>query len=175
MSGYTDPRSTTPTPGVTGEPAPPLRTGSAPSWGQPGSPQAAKHRPWSTVLLVYHAVEVAVGVVVTVLGMRYLGSGGGRSGDRIGGSLLVVGFVVMAVTAALVAMTLVARRRADGGRPRLLFVVGLLAAGFGCASVTGALQDASPGSLVVGLAVAGPYAYAGVATAQAARRRRQSP
>jgi len=136
-----------------------------------GGPRA-RHRPWSTVLLVVHVVGLVAGVVAVVGGVAIAVVAGAQTPDPadgihepwgivIGGVLAVLGVVVLLAAGALTALTAWGRRAADTGRPgplRGLAIAVVVLAGLGW---VGSLAAGDLLSLLVWSVLGGLYALLG--------------
>jgi hypothetical protein len=153
--------------------------------GHRGRP--ADHRPWSTVLYWFHLVSMACGVGLAALAVVLVvvvdsntdsGSPWEGLGIVIGGLLFGIALVCLTFSTVMLVLTAKGRRRADEGRPGMLFgtaVAAAILAGLGVfLSLPQMAQLTQMGAgelvgLLVGLAVNGLYLTAAVLTAKACR------
>ncbi|MGC9671059.1 hypothetical protein ACNTMW_31505 [Planosporangium sp. 12N6] len=152
------------------------------------APPAVKHRPWSTFLLTIQILGIVAASLLLAAGLVMLAAARGSSTSDarwvvlIGGILTVCGVILAAQTVPLLVCTVKGRRRADQGRPTMLFVVAVIGAcwsGLGvllvlsnvaAATANGGVFD--PGRVLAGLVVNGLYLTVSVKTALASRQPR---
>lgn len=140
-----------------------------------GQPRRIVHRPWSTVLLVFHILQLVLGVLLCGAGLLALLAMDAAAGDLAGfGGMfavigLIAGAVLLGVSILLVALTTKGRKRADQGQPGMLFAVGVIATVLGALSLAGLLGGGEPVTLLINVVTSGLYTFAGVRTLQAAR------
>lgn len=142
-----------------------------------GQPRRIAHRPWSTVLLVFHVLQLVAAVFLLGAGLIAATVLGGdpAGGDMAGfGGLfvmigLIAGAVLLGVSVLLLVLTRRGRARADQGQPGTLFAVGIIATALGALSLAGLIGGGEPVYVVVNLATSAVYTFAGVRTIMAAR------
>ena len=156
---------------------PPDRVGPPPGVTVAGSP--VPHRPWSTVLLVFHALGLAAGVVAVGCGVALIAEafrnppsdsrpGYEPWGFAFGVAFAVIGAVLIVATVVLTVVTVKARRAADQGRTGVLQGLAITVVTL---AVIGALNSLAGGVrwFLVGLVLCGIYALPGVFILRAMR------
>lgn len=144
--------------------------------------RAPRHRPWSTVVLVVHALGTALGVVLTGGGVALVVAGAAPRppSDGIyepweiffGGLLVIVGLAVLVVSVVLTVVTARGRRAADRGRAGLLTGAAIAVISLGGLGVLGSLTAGDPLAVVTLALPPALYALLGMALL---RRLRSNP
>lgn len=143
------------------------------------------HRPWSTVLLVVHALGVVLGslaalggvviFVVTATAAPPTDDGINEPwGLVIGGVMAVVGGLMLAASIPLSVLSVRGRRAADEGRPGTLHGVAIAAVALGGVGLLGQLSTGDPILSLFGLLFWGLYVLLGIAVLRATRTVRQA-
>lgn len=140
------------------------------------------HRPWSTVLLVVHALGVVIGSLVALGGVVIFAVAAGATppddgiyepwGLVIGAVMAVVAVVMLGASIPLTVLSVRGRRDADRGRPGMLHGVAIAAVVIGGVGALGQLLTGEPVISLFGLLLWGLYALLGF---QVLRSTRQSP
>jgi len=156
--------------------------GDPPTTLSPAPRASARHRPWSTVLLVLDGVGIGAGgallVTAAVLAVQHVVIVSEReSGDGIyepwglvaAAAAGIAGLVLLAALVPLLVATRRGRVRADAGRPELLSRAALVSA---CLALLPVLSPVLLGDLltmVLAGVVCGPYVAVAVVTAVRSR------